>query len=102
MASALPAHAVTAGDRDLLESIWSTTLARILLHNESEPTLRATITTFWHYQIAGLTALLRQPRPPLTTKRPLGPHQVCSTWVPGASKVIRGGLWCRRTGKLSW
>ena len=62
LVNALPAHAVTAGDRDLLESIWSntaTTLARILLHNESEPTLRATITTFWHYQTAGLTALLR-------------------------------------------
>ncbi|MGY4772507.1 hypothetical protein ACXC9Q_36835 [Kribbella sp. CWNU-51] len=62
LANALPAHAVAAGDRDLLESIWSntaTTLARILLHNESEPILRATITTFWHYQTAGLTALLR-------------------------------------------
>jgi AcrR family transcriptional regulator len=62
LVNALPAHAVTAADRDLLESIWSntaTTLARILLHNESEPTLRATITTFWQYQTAGLTALLR-------------------------------------------
>ena len=27
--------------------------------NESEPALRATITTFWHYQTAGLTALFR-------------------------------------------
>jgi hypothetical protein len=63
LVDALPPGAVTAGDRDLLESIWSnsaTTVARILLHNESEPALRASIIiTFWRYRTAGLTALLR-------------------------------------------
>lgn len=62
LVDALPAGAVSAGDLDLLESIWvntARTLARILLHNEDEPALRATITSFWQYQTAGLTALLR-------------------------------------------
>ncbi|MFG1626395.1 TetR/AcrR family transcriptional regulator [Kribbella sp. NPDC049227] len=69
LVNALPAGTVAAGDVDLFESIWtntSRTIARILLHNETEADLRATITSFWRYQIAGLTALLRH----LADRRP--------------------------------
>jgi AcrR family transcriptional regulator len=62
MVDALPPGAVGAGERQLLESIWDYTpriLARILAQGGTASCLRATITSFWEYQIAGLTALLR-------------------------------------------
>jgi AcrR family transcriptional regulator len=62
LVGALPPAAVGASERDLIESIWANTpriLARILERNDTEPALRAAITSFWQYQVAGLTALLR-------------------------------------------
>jgi AcrR family transcriptional regulator len=53
---------VSDGDRGLLESIFENTgrtLARVLIQNDTSTTIRAAVTSFWHYQIAGLTALLR-------------------------------------------
>jgi AcrR family transcriptional regulator len=58
----LPRGAVGDSERDLLEGIWANTprlLARIMWHNDTEASLRATISAFWQYQVAGLTALLR-------------------------------------------
>jgi AcrR family transcriptional regulator len=62
MIDALPPDAVGAGERELLESIWAYSpriLARILEKGGTESSLRAAITSFWQYQTAGLTALLR-------------------------------------------
>jgi hypothetical protein len=47
---------------DLFEYIWTNTartLASVLLHNETGPTHRRTVTSFWQYQVAGVSALLR-------------------------------------------
>jgi AcrR family transcriptional regulator len=62
LVDALPPGAVGASERDLIESIWANTpriIARILNENDTEPSVRAAITSFWQYQVAGLTALLR-------------------------------------------
>ena len=62
LVDALPPGAVGASERDLIESIWANTpriIARILKRNDTEPSVRAAITSFWQYQVAGLTALLR-------------------------------------------
>ena len=62
LVDALPPGAAGASERDLIESIWANTpriLARILQRNDTEPALREAITSFWQYQVAGLTALLR-------------------------------------------
>jgi hypothetical protein len=61
LVDALPPGAVGASDRGLLESIFDNTgrtIAAILLGNESDRAIRATILTFWRYQLAGLQALL--------------------------------------------
>jgi hypothetical protein len=62
LVDAVPPGAVADGDLDLLEVIWANTaraLARILLYNDTEAALRRSITSFWQYQVGGLTALLR-------------------------------------------
>jgi AcrR family transcriptional regulator len=62
LVEALPPGAVGDGERVLLRSIFDNTartIAAILLHTEAEATIRSTIASFWHYQLAGLAALLR-------------------------------------------
>ncbi len=59
---ALPKGSVSDGDRGLLESIFENTgrtIAAILLRNQTDAAIRATVTSFWYYQLAGLTELLR-------------------------------------------
>jgi AcrR family transcriptional regulator len=59
---ALPPGSVSDGDRGLLDSIFDNTgrtIAAILLGNQTDAAIRATIVGFWHYQLAGLKELLR-------------------------------------------
>ncbi len=59
---ALPPGSVSDGDRGLIESIFDNTgrtIAAILQRNDTDTAIRSTITSFWRYQLAGLTALLR-------------------------------------------